>query len=132
MGTVRVVFETPQDFDGVRVPELTVDADRLVLVAGGTVVLDVPADNVREVGPPEEAAQVPAAVEPLPELRTPYPNAGRIWTAAEEDELRRLWAAGASEAELVERFGRSPEAIDGAVHRLGLPLFEDGPHQATG
>ncbi|MGI5201461.1 hypothetical protein ACQEU6_07760 [Spirillospora sp. CA-108201] len=47
MAQVRVTFEGPQTFGAITVTDMTVEADQLVLLKGGTAVLNVAADVVR-------------------------------------------------------------------------------------
>ena len=112
MSTVRVVFTEPQTFGGVTVQEVTVRADRLVLMDGGDVTLDVAAGVVRSLddGPEAHGAR----------LRAAHRNHGRSWTDAEYAELRRLWADMGMK-ELEEHFGRSQNAVTSAARRLRLP-----------
>jgi hypothetical protein len=129
MATIRVRFTEPVPIStavkvDVPVPEVTVSEGARVLVvsAEGEVLLDVPADQVADVGvvvqgrPSAEAG----ASERLAELKERNPNHGRAWTAAEEQELARLFHDGVSVPELVERLGRSRGGIRSALVRLGL------------
>ena len=44
------------------------------------------------------------------------------WTAAQEEELRRLARANMSPADIASRLARSPEQIFQRSHELGLTL----------
>lgn len=123
MGQVRVVFDTPQQFGTVTLTEITVDADRLVLMAGGTVTLDVAAGVVRTLDG--------GAATRTARLRGRNRNHGRSWQPVEEAELRRLWGA-MSVAELAAHFGRSRGAISSAARRLKLPERPRGKGPVAG
>ncbi len=46
-------------------------------------------------------------------------NAGRPWSSEEEARLLRSFAAGANISQLARQFGRTPQAIQGRLYRLG-------------
>ncbi|TDC73032.1 hypothetical protein [Actinomadura sp. 7K507] len=112
MGQVRVVFDGPRQFGGVTLTEMTVDADRLVLMSDGKVALDIPAGIVETLDG--------GAASRTARLRGRNQNHGRSWQPAEEAELRRLWDA-MGVGELAAHFGRSRGAISSAARRLKLP-----------
>ncbi|RSN43336.1 hypothetical protein [Actinomadura sp. WAC 06369] len=112
MGQVRVIFNEPQQIGAVTLREMTVDADRLVLLANGEVTLDVATATVRTVDG--------GAAERTARMRSANRNHGRAWSAYEEIELARLWDSK-STAELAAHFGRSRGAITSAARRLKLP-----------
>jgi len=53
-------------------------------------------------------------------MRARYPNAFRPWTHELDAELEKMWCAGASYAELSEKFGRNENALKVRVVRLEL------------
>ncbi|MFI0349196.1 hypothetical protein [Actinomadura sp. 9N407] len=112
MAQVRVTFTGPQQFGQVRVTELTVEADRLVLMNGGSAVLDVPAEAL--------ASADQGSGGRLDRLRSVHPNHGKAWTEQEDTELRRLFGAGVGTGDLGKHFGRSRGAVRSALLRLGL------------
>lgn len=112
MAQVRLVFNEPQQFDAVTVTELTVEADRLVLAQGGSVVLDVAADSIAMIDHGTGGR--------LERLRAKHPNHGRPWTAEEDAKLGELHGQGVGTADLVQHFGRSRGAVRSALLRLGL------------
>ncbi|MGH3244470.1 MAG: hypothetical protein ACRDNL_29135 [Spirillospora sp.] len=123
MGQVRVIFAAPQQFGSAVLDEITVDADRLVLMSGGAVALDVPAAVVRSL---DRGAAASTA-----RLRGQNRNHGRSWAAEEEEELRRLWLTTGM-AELETHFGRSRGAISSAARRLKLPERPRGKGPVAG
>lgn len=112
MGQVRVIFNEPQQIGAVTLREMTVDADRLVLLAAGEVTLDVATETVRTVDG--------GAADRTARMRRANRNHGRAWHKYEEIELARLWET-MSTAELAAHFGRSRGAITSAARRLNLP-----------
>jgi hypothetical protein len=44
------------------------------------------------------------------------------WTAAQEDELRRLARSNMSPADIAQRMSRTPEQVFQRAHELGLTL----------
>ncbi|TDD26102.1 hypothetical protein E1287_36685 [Actinomadura sp. KC06] len=113
MARIRVIFDSPQTFDAITVTEMTVEADQVVLLNGGTPVLNVAADAVRSLEG--------AGGGRLARLRAKHPNHGKPWTAEEDAELTRRWNEGVSAADLSEHFGRSRGAVRAAALRLRLP-----------
>lgn len=109
---VRLVFREPQQFDTATVTELTVEADRLVLAQGGSVVLDVAADSIALIDHGNGGR--------LERLRAKHPNHGKSWTAMEDAKLRELHGQGVGMADLAHHFGRSRGAVRSALQRLNL------------
>lgn len=61
---------------------------------------------------------------PYAKLRETYPNAGKPWTAAADDELRRLWSEGKPIESLAMQFGRTANGVRQRLERLGVPVSE--------
>lgn len=57
---------------------------------------------------------------PYAKLRETHPNAGKAWSAAGDEELRRLFTAGNAVDDLALLFGRTPNGIRQRLERLGL------------
>ncbi|MBV9271922.1 MAG: hypothetical protein JO165_12570 [Candidatus Eremiobacteraeota bacterium] len=57
---------------------------------------------------------------PYAHLRDRYANAGKAWTAQEDDELRRLFEAGNRVEQLAPLFARTPNGIRVRLERLQL------------
>ena len=103
---IQIGFHAAQRFGEMTANEVTVDADRLVLLSGGEVVLDVPTTAVAEtaIGPSRKKSA----------------NNGQRWTAEADAELTASWEAGVKIPELSRRFERSRGAIKSRLVRLGL------------
>lgn len=114
--------------DGVLQVELTVSA------RGGEVVGEGALRLPPELLPPAERvlaqvlrglAQLHTLPEPGPvrlreDPRRSRPNARRPWSADEEDRLRAAWAAGEPVARIAAGHGRSSNAIQSRLLKLGL------------
>ncbi|WP_157431763.1 hypothetical protein [Actinomadura hibisca] len=110
---MRVQFTSPQTWGGITDTTLTVDAARLVLLDGNDqVVLDVPADVVRQIDR--------GATARTNRLRDAHRNHGRAWRDDERAELRRLWAEPVPREDLISTFGRSWNSIASEARRLRL------------
>jgi hypothetical protein len=57
---------------------------------------------------------------PYAKVRETHPNAGKPWSNADDDELRRLFTSGNSIEDLALLFGRTPNGIRVRLERLGL------------
>jgi len=57
---------------------------------------------------------------PYAKLRETSPNAGKMWSAEDDEELRRLFAAGNSVTDLALLFGRTNNGVRQRLERLGL------------
>ncbi len=57
---------------------------------------------------------------PYAKLRETYPNSGKPWNSADDEELRRLFAAGNAFEDLALLFGRTPKGIRVRLERLGV------------
>ncbi|MFN2450429.1 MAG: hypothetical protein ABR508_11690 [Candidatus Baltobacteraceae bacterium] len=57
---------------------------------------------------------------PYAKLRETYPNAGKAWSGAHDEELRRLFTAGNTIADLALLFGRTHNGVRQRLERLGL------------
>lgn len=57
---------------------------------------------------------------PYARMRETYPNAGKPWKRGDDEELRRLFAAGNSIDDLTLLFGRSHNGIAQRLLTLGL------------
>jgi hypothetical protein len=55
-------------------------------------------------------------------LRETYPNAGKPWSAAEDDTLRHLCGEGQPIEDLALRFERTAKGIRQRLERLGLAV----------
>lgn len=127
--------------DGVLQVELTVSA------RGGEVVGEGALRLPPELLPPAERvlAQVlrglaqlhtlPEAgpVRPRDDPRRSRPNARRPWSAEEEDRLRAAWAAGEPVARIAAGHGRSSNAIQSRLLKLGLITLDhpESPGRAS-
>lgn len=59
---------------------------------------------------------------PYAAVREKYPNAGKPWSAQDDEELRRLFASGNSIADLALTFSRTPNGVKLRLERLGLAV----------
>ena len=57
---------------------------------------------------------------PYAKLRETHPNAGKPWSYSDDDERRRLFAAGNAVEDLALLFGRTPNGIRQRLERLGI------------
>lgn len=57
---------------------------------------------------------------PYARLRETYPNAGKPWKRTEDEELRRLFAAGNSIEDLMLLFGRTRNGVQQRLVTLGV------------
>lgn len=57
---------------------------------------------------------------PYAHLREQYANAGKPWSAQEDEELRRLYEAGNQAEQLAPLFARTPNGIRVRLERLEL------------
>jgi hypothetical protein len=79
---------------------------------------DVPAGAGSEdlaVGPSSQESPP----KPKPEWRAPRPNAGRVWTAADDELLLRELDAGVSVEEIAKRLGRGSFSVQVRLCKLG-------------
>ncbi len=58
--------------------------------------------------------------EPFAKIRAKHPNAYRPWTKEQDEELTKLFKAGAKVAELMKTFGRKRGAITARLEKLNL------------
>ena len=56
----------------------------------------------------------------LEKTRQTFPNAGRPWTEADDQELKDMFATNVPQKEIAEHFGRKPSAIHARLGHLGL------------
>ena len=61
---------------------------------------------------------------PYAKLRETHPNAGKAWSGADDEELRRLFTAGNAVDDLALLFGRTPNGIRQRLERLGLTVSQ--------
>ena len=61
---------------------------------------------------------------PYAKLRETYPNAGKPWSAADDDQLRQLYCEGKPVEALALHFGRTANGIGQRLERLGLAAAE--------
>lgn len=66
------------------------------------------------------AAKFQPTQNPYARLRETYPNAGKAWKRSDDEEIRRLFAAGNSIDDLTLLFGRSHNGIRQRLLTLGL------------
>jgi hypothetical protein len=123
MGRFRVRFTEPQRLADVMpadalVSEVVVEADRLVLMRGGGVLVDVPPEVVAWAGP-ADAEPVEPVAGGMPDRDRPA-NEGKPWTEAESEALRVAWGQGATAAELRAVLGRSAGSIRSRARLLKL------------
>jgi len=57
---------------------------------------------------------------PYAALREKYPNAGKAWSAQEDEELRRLFEGGNAVADVAPTLGRTPNGVRLRLERLNL------------
>lgn len=57
---------------------------------------------------------------PYARVREQYPNAGKPWSADDDEELRRLFTSGNSIDDLSLLFARTPNGVRVRLERLGL------------
>ncbi len=70
-----------------------------------------------------ELAEVPEKRPgPYAALREKYPNAGKPWSAQDDEELRRLFGSGNSIDDLALTFARTPNGVRVRLERLGLAV----------
>jgi hypothetical protein len=61
---------------------------------------------------------------PYAKLRETYPNAGKPWSAADDDELRLLYREGKPVEALALHFGRTANGMRQRLERLGFAASE--------
>jgi hypothetical protein len=66
----------------------------------------------------QRSAERPA--HPYAKVREKHPNAGKAWSDADDEELRRLFSSGNAIDDLSLLFGRTPNGIRVRLERLGL------------
>ncbi len=66
------------------------------------------------------AAKFQPSQSPYARLRETYPNAGKPWKRSDDEELRRLFAAGNSIDDLMLLFGRTHNGVQQRLLTLGL------------
>lgn len=57
---------------------------------------------------------------PYAALREKYPNAGKAWSAQDDELLRRLYGSGNSVEDLALTLARTPNGIRVRLERLGV------------
>lgn len=57
---------------------------------------------------------------PYARVREKHPNAGKPWSAGDDEELRRLFSAGNAIDDLALLFARTPNGVRVRLERLGL------------
>jgi len=115
--------------DGVLQVELTVSERGGEVVGEGALRLPPealpPAERVlaqvlRGLAQLHTLPEVAAARSPEDPRRAARPNARRPWSGEEEDRLRAAWAAGEPVARIAAGHGRSSNAIQSRLLKLGL------------
>jgi len=66
----------------------------------------------------------PGRQNPYAILRETYPNAGKPWKRTDDEELRRLFAAGNSIEDLTLLFGRTRNGVQQRLITLGAIAAE--------
>jgi hypothetical protein len=66
------------------------------------------------------AAKFQPRQNPYARVRETYPNAGKPWKRTDDEELRRLFAAGNSVDDLMLLFGRTRNGVQQRLLILGL------------
>jgi hypothetical protein len=61
---------------------------------------------------------------PYAKLRETYPNAGKPWSTADDDELRQIYREGKPLEALALHFGRTANGIRQRLERLGIVVSE--------
>ena len=72
-------------------------------------------DLLAELG--QMAAKKPG---PYAKVRETHPNAGKAWSDADDEELKRLFTAGNTIEDLALLFGRTPNGVRMRLERLAL------------
>src|SRR5579884_3083552 len=57
---------------------------------------------------------------PYAKVRETHPNAGKPWSGADDEELRRLFTSGNAMEDLALLFGRTANGIRVRLERIGL------------
>ena len=57
---------------------------------------------------------------PYAKVRETHPNAGKPWSNADDEELRRLFSGGNAVGDLALLFGRTPNGVRVRLDRLGV------------
>lgn len=70
----------------------------------------------------EFTAEAVKRPHPYARIRETYPNAGKAWSKDDDEELRRLFAAGNTIGDLSLLFGRTHNGVRQRLERLGLLL----------
>lgn len=65
-------------------------------------------------------AELQRSPHPYAKVREKHPNAGKAWSGADDEELRRLFTSGNAIDDLALLFGRTPNGIRVRLERLGL------------
>lgn len=104
--------------------ELQNEALRLLARALDNFVDDLRAFDVESQ---QEAAR---SRNPYARMREEHPNAGKPWSAKDDEELRRLYGSGNAIADLAPLFARTPNSIRVRLVRLGLIAEAQPPHAA--
>ena len=87
--------------------------DGFVGVCGGKIKKET---NKSETG----GAPSTARPKPFAEIREKHPNAYRPWNKEQDEELKKLFTAGAKIADLMKNFGRKRGGITARLEKLGL------------
>jgi hypothetical protein len=70
-----------------------------------------------------ELAKLPVKrPSPYAAVREQYPNAGKPWSAQDDEELRRLFTAGNSIDDLALTFARTPKGVRLRLAHLGVAV----------
>ncbi|MBV7245684.1 hypothetical protein [Streptomyces sp. MW-W600-10] len=125
----RITFgdfiEDPDDDDcrrraaTIRADRITFENAHLILWVGDTERASLPMESVQSI----EVTQVSGSSrhESPDQIRTRYPNVGKLWSKADGKKLLALYRAGQKDYEvLADQFGRKPGAIRSRLGRLGL------------
>ena len=63
---------------------------------------------------------VEKAAGKLAKLRAKYPNAGRAWSAEDDEQLKEMFSRDVPQKEIAAHFGRKPSAIHARLGHHGL------------
>ena len=78
---------------------------------------------LRAIGAKEklpEGAEAPSNIGRMAKLRETFPNAGRAWSAEDDERLKEMFARDIPQKEIAAHFGRKPSAINARLGHHGL------------
>jgi hypothetical protein len=103
----------------IRADRMTFESEHLILWIGDTERFRFRVDTIRSV---EVTHVLGGSRSEYPaRTRARYPNAGKLWSRADDEKLLALYRAGQKDYEvLANQFGRQPGAIRSRLGKLGL------------